>query len=193
AVVPFALSINRDGRRFVDESLGYVMHGKAVLDQPGQTTTLVFDQTIRERAAEGVIATFSRLGLTVHQADTLAGLAERVGLPVAQTVATVEAFNAAVRDGAAPDAVPPKAQLASRIETPPFYALSPLVPGITLTFGGIMIDAAARVLEADGRVIAGLFAAGEGAGATFFHDYIGGGALTQALVTGRIAGRGAAG
>jgi succinate dehydrogenase/fumarate reductase flavoprotein subunit len=192
AVVPDAVSINNDGKRFVDESLGYVMHGKAVLQQPGQTTTLVFDQAIRERVAEGVIATFNRLGLIVHQADTLAELAERTGLPTARMVDTIDAFNAAVRDGAAPDAEPPKAQLASRIETPPFYAFSPLVPGITLTFGGIMIDELMRALEADGRVIAGLYAAGEGAGATFFHDYIGGGALTQALVTGRIAGRGAA-
>lgn len=192
-VVPHAVSINNEGHRFVDESLGYVMHGKAVLDQPGQMTTLVFDQAIRERVAEGVIATFNRLGLTVHQADTLAELAELTGLPADRMVATIEAFNAAVRDGAASAADPPKAQLASRIETPPFYAFSPLVPGITLTFGGIMIDATARVLEADGRVIAGLFAAGEGAGATFFHDYIGGGALTQALVTGRIAGRNATG
>src|SRR5690606_7485548 len=37
AVVPYAVSINRDGKRFVDESRGYVAHGKAVLEQPGQT------------------------------------------------------------------------------------------------------------------------------------------------------------
>lgn len=191
AVVPHAISINDAGMRFVDESLGYVMHGKAVLDQPGQRTTLVFDQAIRERVAEGVIATFNRLGLQVHQADTLAELAALTGLPADAMQQTIAAFNAAVSDGAATSAQPPKAQLASRIETPPFYAFSPLVPGITLTFGGVMIDTDARALEADGRVIEGLFAAGECAGATFFHDYIGGGALTQALVTGRIAGRGA--
>lgn len=193
AVVPHAVSLNNNGERFVDESRGYVMHGKAVLDQPGQMTTLIFDQTIREKVAEGVIATFNRLGLTVHQADTLADLAAKTGLPADRVEATIAAYNAAVTDGSAPGAVPPKAQLANRIETPPFYAFSPLVPGITLTFGGIMIDEAARALEADGRVIPGLFAAGECGGAAFFHDYIGGGALTNALVMGRIAGRGAAG
>jgi succinate dehydrogenase/fumarate reductase flavoprotein subunit len=193
AVVPHAVSLNNNGERFIDESRGYVMHGKAVLDQPGQMTTLIFDQTIREKVAEGVIATFNRLGLTVHQADTLADLAAKTGLPADRVEATIAAYNAAVTDGSAPGAVPPKAQLANRIETPPFYAFSPLVPGITLTFGGIMIDEAARALEADGRVIPGLFAAGECGGAAFFHDYIGGGALTNALVMGRIAGRGAAG
>lgn len=126
----------------------------------------------------------------MHQADTLAELAALTGLPDEAMQATIAAYNAAVSEGAAPGAQLPKAQLASRIETPPFYAFSPLVPGIALTFGGVMIDVDARAQEADGRMIVGLFAAGECAGATFFHDYIGGGALTQALVTGRIAGRG---
>lgn len=191
-VVPYAISINQEGRRFVDESRGYVAHGKAVLEQPGQSTSLVFDQTLRDSVAEGVIGTFERLGRPYHQADTLEELAEMVGAPVDQFVRTVDEFNAAIADGAAPGATPPKAKLANRIETPPFYAFSPLVPGVTLTFGAVMIDAEARVLEADGRVIPGLYAAGEGAGPVFFHDYIGGGALTNCVVMGRIAGRNAA-
>lgn len=189
AVVPYAVSINREAKRFVDESRGYVAHGKAVLQQPGQTTTLVFDQNIRDIVADSVMATFTRLGLTVQQADTLAELAGKVGLPAEEFVQTIETFNAAVEGDAAPGAVPPKATLASRIERPPFYAFDPLVPGITLTFGGIMINEHAQALEADGRVIPGLFAAGEGAGAVFFQDYIGGGSLTNCLVMGRIAGR----
>lgn len=191
-LVPYSLSINREGNRFVDESLGYVNHGKAVLEQPGQMTSLVFDQAIREEAGEGVISTFTRLGRPVHQADTLDELARLIGVPVDTFTATVEAFNAAVEGETAPSATPPKAALARRIAQPPFYACSPLVPGITLTFGGIMVDDETRVLEADGRVIPGLFAAGENIGGTFFHDYIGGGALANALVTGRIAGTQAA-
>lgn len=192
SVVPWAISINREGRRFIDESLGYVAHGKAVLEQPGQSTSLVFDQAIRDKVAHSVIATFGRLGRPVHEAATLEELAAKIGAPVEAFMRTVADYNAAVADGAAPGAVPPKGTMASRIETAPFYAFSPLVPGITLTFGGIMIDEAARVLEPDGRVIPGLYAAGEGAGAPFFHDYIGGGSLTNCLVMGRIAGRGAA-
>lgn len=188
AVVPHAISINRDGRRFIDESKGYVAHGKAVLEQSGQSTSLVFDQTLRDSVAGGVISTFNRLGRPVHEADTLEELARLIDAPVEQFVRTVEEFNAAVTDGAAPGASPPKARLANRIETPPFYAFSPLLPGITLTFGAVMIDDETRVLEPDGRVIPGLYAAGEGAGPVFFHDYIGGGALTNCLVMGRIAG-----
>lgn len=191
--VPYAISINTEGRRFVDESRGYVAHGKAVLEQPGQTTAVVFDAAQKETPPfAGVIATFDRLGLEVVEAGTIEELADRLGRPREQFAQTIAAFNAAVEDGAAPGATPPKATLASRVETAPFYAFHPLVPGITLTFGGIMIDERAQALEADGRVIPGLYAAGEGAGAPFFHDYIGGGSLTNCLVMGRIAGRQAA-
>lgn len=194
AAIPHVLSINAEGRRFVDESLGYVAHGKAVLDQPGGATSLVFDQSIAEiGAVAGVLASFERMGLEIHRADTLQGLASLIGIPPAAMQETIAAFNAAVAEGAAPDATPPRMMLAHRVENPPFYALSPLKPGITLTYGGIMTDAQARALEPDGRVIPGLFAAGEGAGGAFFDDYIGGGALTMCLVMGRIAGRAAAG
>ncbi len=191
--IPFAVSINRDGQRFVDESRGYVAHGKAVLDQPEGLTTLVMDSTIAEIAAvEGVLGNFERLGLDIFEADTLEDLAEQVGLPAEAFATTIAEFNAAIENGAAPGASPPKAMLANPVDTPPFYALHPLTPGITLTFGGIMIDENAQALEHDGRPISGLYAAGEGAGAPFFEDYIGGGALTMCLVMGRIAGRSAA-
>jgi flavocytochrome c len=188
--VPYAISINNEGNRFIDESLGYVAHGKAVLDQPGQTTNLILDQALREvPAVEGVFGTFARLGIAVHQADTIEELAAIIGVPAAQMAGSVAAFNAAIVNDQALGAHPPKKALAKPIETPPFYAFSPLAPGITLTFGGVIIDTEARVLEADGRMIPGLFAAGEGAGGVFFHDYIGGGSMTNCLVMGRIAGR----
>ena len=192
AVVPHAVSINREGKRFIDESLGYVMHGKAVLNQPGQTTTLVFDDKGREKAGQGVIDTFNRLGLKVYRAETIAELAKELGAPVEEFVKTVDAFNAASDGEMAANLEPPKLKLAARIDKAPFFAVHGLSPGITLTFGGIMINDRAQVLEPDGRVIAGLFAAGEGAGHPFHHDYIGGGALTNCLVMGRIAGREAA-
>jgi len=191
--IPYVLSINRAGQRFIDESRGYVAHGKAVLGQPQGVTTVVFDSRIGGIAAvAGVVENFRRLGLDVHTADTIEALAAKVGLPPAETARTVAAFNAAVQEGAAPGGLPPKRTLAHKVEQPPFLALHPLSPGITLTFGGIMTDETARVLEPDGRVIPGLFAAGEGAGGAFFEDYIGGGALTLCLVMGRIAGRSAA-
>ncbi|PWB66012.1 MAG: hypothetical protein C3F17_02295 [Bradyrhizobiaceae bacterium] len=192
AAQPFCLSINREGRRFMDESKGYVAHGKAVLNQPGQSVALVFDETIKSLPGPSTnYATFQRLGLKVAEAETLEQLAKLIGVPVEPFLETVRSFNAAVKNDSAMDAKPPKQQLAYRIEKPKFYAFHPLVPGVTLTFGGIMINESAQVLEADGRIIRGLYAAGEGAGHAFFDDYIGGSALTNCLVMGRIAGRNA--
>lgn len=190
AALPHGLAVNREGRRFIDESRGYVAHGKAVLGQPGQRSTLIFDEKVKALPGPAsALATFQRLGIRTYEADTLEELAAAVGIPAEALVETVRAFNEAVEGEAAPGANPPKAGLALRIDTPKFYAFHPLAPGITLTFGGIMIDARARVLEPDGRVIPGLFAAGEGAGAVFFDDYVGGGSLTNCLVMGRVAGR----
>lgn len=189
AGLPYGISINMKGERFVDESKGYVSNGKATLEQPGQRVSVVIDSEIAKlKGPASSLSTFRNLGLELQEADTLAALAAKIGVPAERFEATVGAFNAAVADGKAATAVPAKATLAYRVEKPPFYAFSPLVPGITLTFGGIMIDTKAQVLEADGRVIAGLYAAGEGAGHPFFDDYIGGGSLSNCLVMGRIAG-----
>ena len=193
AALPYGLSINGQGKRFIDESKGYVAHGKAVLGQPGQRASLIFDQRIADLpATQTSVGTFRRLGIGVVEAGSLEELSTRIGVPADALVATVKEFNAAVEGEAAPMATPPKAKLASRIETAPFYAFHPLAPGITLTFGGIMINAASEVLEPDGRVLRGLYAAGEGAGHVFYDDYIGGSSLANCLVMGRIAGRNAA-
>lgn len=133
------------------------------------------------------VGTFTRLGLTVHSADSLEELASLIGVPAAALIASVEAFNAAIANGAAPGAIPPKTADAYPIATAPFYAFSPLVPGILLTYGGIMINGKAQVLEPDGRIIAGLYAAGEGA--VFHRGYTTGGSLANCLVMGRTAGR----
>jgi succinate dehydrogenase/fumarate reductase flavoprotein subunit len=192
--VPYFLGINRDGKRYVDESKGYVAHGKAAMNQPGEKVALIFDSEIA-KIKEGpviAIAAFKNAGLSIVEADTLEQLATKIEAPPAQLVATVKAFNDLVKDGKALDASPPKATLAFKVQTPKFYAFYPLVPGITLSFGGLMINSNAQVLEADGRVIGGLYAAGENAGAPYYDDYIGGGSLTNCLVMGRIAGRQAA-
>lgn len=192
--VPYFLGINRDGKRYVDKSRGYVAHGKAALNQPGQTVALIFDSEIA-KIKEGpaiAIAAYKNAGLSIMEADTLEQLAAKIGAPPAQVVATVKAFNDTVKDGKALDANPPKATLAFKVQTPKFYAFYPLVPAITLSFGGLLINTNAQVLEPDGRVIAGLYAAGENAGAVYYDDYIGGGSLTNCLVMGRIAGRHAA-
>ena len=193
AILPYTVAVNRDGQRYIDESLGYVAHGKAVLRQPEQRCALVFGTGVANSdAAQPTLSGFKRLGIDITEADSLEALAAAIDVPSDALVNTVTDYNAAIDGGAAPGLTPPKATLAKAIDGPRYYAIQPLAPGVTLTFGGIMIDERARVLEADGRIIPGLYAAGEGAGAPFFDDYVGGGSLINCLVMGRAAGREAA-
>lgn len=75
------------------------------------------------------------------------------------------------------------------IDTPPYYGIYPLVPGTSLTFGGLAISTNAEVLEPDGGVIQNLYACGEGTGGFFYDDYFGGSCLTRCAVYGRIAAK----
>jgi flavocytochrome c len=192
--IPFTVGINRDGKRYVDESKGYVANGKAVMKQPGQTVAMIFDEDIKKQP--GVATSyklFQDLKLGVVEADSISDLASKIQVPPAALEQTISEYNAAVKDGKALEAKPPKAAFAFKIASPKFYAFYPLVPGITLTFGGIKINEKAQVQEPDGQVIKGLYAAGECAGGLYYDDYVGGGSLVNCLVMGRVAGKQAAG
>lgn len=187
------IAINRDGKRYVDESKGLLINGRAALSQPGQVVALVFDETIKgDHETQMSLATFKTRNLPVIEANSIEELAGKISVPAAQLKATVDDFNSSVADGKATGVTPPKAALASRIEAPKFYAFYPLVPAITQTFGAISIDTNARVLEPDGRVIPGLFAAGNCAGPLYYDNYWPGGMQIHCLVMGRVAGRQAA-
>jgi len=187
------IAINRDGKRYVDESKGLLINGRAALSQPGQIVALIFDENIKmEHDTQMSLAVFKTRNLPVLEANTIEDLASQIKVPAAQLKATVDEFNSAVRDGKAADAKPPKSALAAKIEAPKFYAFYPLVPAITQTFGAISINANAQVLEPDGRVIPGLYAAGNCAGPLYYDNYWPGGMQISCLVMGRIAGHQAA-
>jgi len=170
-----------------------VAHGKAVLKQPDQRVALVFDEETKKLPeVTGAWENFKRQGIPIVEATTLEDLAKKIDAPADNLTKTVTEFNNAVKDNKALTANPPKAALAYKVTTPKFYAFYPLVPGITLSFGGIRVNPKGQVLEADGTVIPGLFAAGECAGGLYYGDYIGGASLANCLVMGRVTGRGAA-
>lgn len=192
--IPYSIAINALGERYVDESRGYVTNGKAALKQPGQTVAIVFDSQIRSMpGVQTAITTYRNMGLTVLEASSLEALAAAIKVPRERLEATVASFNEAIDEGRAPTATPAKAAWATPVQVPPFYALYPCRPAITLTFGGLVIDERARVLSASDQVIPGLYAVGEMAGCLFHHDYLGGGSLSNCLSMGRVAGGDAAG
>ncbi|MGA2468407.1 MAG: FAD-dependent oxidoreductase [Thermodesulfobacteriota bacterium] len=191
--LPFCVGINREGKRFADESKGYVALGKITMKQPGQKVALIFDEELKKTpVGTATVKLFQGLGIEVIETETIEQLASKIGAPPAALKLTIDEFNNAVKDGKALGIKPPKEALANKIITPKFYAFYPLVPGITLTFGGVKVNPNAQVLEPDGRVIPGLYSVGECVGGIFYDDYIGGGSLARCVVLGRIAGKNAA-
>ncbi len=195
--------VNARGDRFFDEggdirSLTYAKFGRAILAQPGQIAWQIFD-------AKGAAQLHGeyRIRQAAHfAAPTLAELVGKLeGLDTEKCLATIAAYNNAIRDDipfdpgrkdgrrAAGLAVP-RSNWALAIAEPPFEAWA-VTCGITFTFGGVRIDTTGRVLNSDGAVIPGLFAAGEMAGGLFYFNYPGGAGLMSAAVFGRVAGEGA--
>jgi tricarballylate dehydrogenase len=196
--------VNANGLRFLDEGedfsgLIYARLGAVILQQPGRVAWQVFDA----KAAGQLPPEYHDPRSTRVTADSLEALAAAMpGVDAQRFLATVREFNAAiaedvpfdrsVRDGRCTRGLaPPKSNWAQAIDTAPFEAY-PVTTGITFTFGGVKVDGTARVLDGDGHVIPGLYAAGEMVGGLFYYNYPGGMGLTSAAVLGRLAGRAAA-
>lgn len=186
--IPYMVAINSEGKRFVNEALGSVRHGQAVFQQAVQRDGLIFDSKV----TENVQATMDKLhkqGVVTWQTDTLEEMAEIFGVDAATLVATVEEFNAHVNEeaGITMGLEINKTAKALRIDTPPYYGIYPLVPGTSLTFGGLATNTRAEVLQADGLPVRNLYVAGEGTGGFFYDDYFGGSCMTRCVVYGHIA------
>jgi tricarballylate dehydrogenase len=197
---PLGIMVNARGERFVDEGADfrnytYARFGREILGQPDGVAFQVYDSAIRPRLRA---EEYDMPGASVVVADTVDQLAAGIGVDAATLRGTVEGFNAgidrsvpldlAVKDGRASRVAPPKSNWAIPIEEPPYYAF-PVTCGITFTFGGLRADTDARVLDASGVPIPGLFVCGEMLGGLFSGNYPGGTGLTSGTVFGRRAGR----
>lgn len=186
--IPNMIAINSEGKRFVDEALGSVRHGQAVFKQAVQRDGLIFDSKVLET----VQATMDKLhgqGVVTWQTDTLEEMAEIFGVDAKTLVETVNDFNAHVNEekGITEGLTVNKTAKAKKIDTPPYYGIYPLVPGTSLTFGGLATNVKAEVLQADGLPVKNLYVAGEGTGGFFYDDYFGGSCMTRCVVYGHIA------
>jgi tricarballylate dehydrogenase len=198
---PYGIMVDINGKRFADEgedffSYTYAKFGRQVLQLPWRTAYQIFDSKVRN-----LLRSEYNRGASVT-ADSVEALAKKMpGLDWENVVKTVNEFNQAVgdtpfdpskRDGKSTRGITPnKSNWAQRLDTPPFYAF-PVTCGITFTFGGIKITEQAEVVSTEGRVISGLFAAGEITGGSFYNNYPGGSGLMKGAVFGRLAGKSAA-
>jgi tricarballylate dehydrogenase len=197
---PYGVMLNRAGQRFADEGedfqfYTYAKMGRIILSQPGGVAWQLFDAK-----TTGYLEPRYKTG-TPLVAETLEALVAQLPIDREAALRTLAAYHAGKRTGrfdptvldgvAAPGVEPPKSNWALPLDTPPFYAY-PATGGITFTFGGVRVDAQARIVGSDWKPIAGLFACGEMVGGLFHHNYPGGSGLMSGAVFGRIAGREAA-
>ena len=197
---PFAIMLNANGERFLDEGADfrnytYAKYGAVILRQPGQFAWQIFDAKVTHLQRDE----YRIKQITKVSADALETLVTKLeGVDPDRALGTIEAYNAAVntsvafnpnvKDGRNTEGLtPPKSNWSNTIDQPPFEAFA-VTCGVTFTFGGLRIDGQARVLDNDLRPIAGLYAAGELVGGLFYFNYPGGTGLMSGAVFGKLAG-----
>jgi tricarballylate dehydrogenase len=202
---PFGIMVNAKGERYVDEGANfhshtYAKYGAEIVRQPGMFAWQVFDQKVTHLLR----GEYRIRRVTKAEAGTLEELAAKLdGVDATAFLRTVADFNAACRTdvpfnpnvldgrrtvGLAID----KTNWANPLDTPPYHAYH-VTTGVTFCFGGLKISPQGEVEDLYGRVIPGLYAAGEIVGGLFYHNYASGTGLMSGATFGRLAGRSAAG
>jgi tricarballylate dehydrogenase len=201
---PFGLIVNARGERYVDEGANfhshtYAKYGGAIMRQPGMFAWQVFDA----KASPLLRGEYRIRRVTKAEADTLEDLAPKLtGVDAQAFLRTVREYNAAcphdavfnpnVLDGRRTHGLAiDKTNWAVPLDTPPYHAYH-VTTGVTFTFGGVKISRSGEVEDLYGRVIPGLYAAGEMVGGLFYHNYCSGTGLMSGATFGRLAGRSAA-
>lgn len=181
-----AILVNAQGKRFYDEVSTRDKVSAAIIAQPEKSAWLVVDQSMVDKSA--VIAGYIKSGYTVTGA-TYEELAKAMGVDEATFVSTMNTWNQAVE--AKTDAEFNRTIFANPLTSAPYYAIK-ITPAVHHTMGGIVINPKAEVLNEKGEAISGLFAAGEVTGGVHGANRLGGNAVADFIVFGRIAGQSAA-
>ena len=179
--------INKDGNRYVKEDgrrdeiclatfaqkdgQYYMINDSQIIPSDRKTTS---GQDLDELIKKG----------TVIEAPTLAQLAKEIGIPEDVLVKTINEFNQAVEKKS--DNLG-RQIWGNKIEKGPFYATLRF-PALHHTMGGVKINEKAQVIDKNNAPITGLYAAGEVTGGIHGANRLGGNAITDIIVFGRIAG-----
>ena len=200
------ICVNQNGERFVNEQEDKVdVREVALEEQPGAVQYDIFtDKIVEDLRAAGGSSMFDlyfgeggRAEQLVQSASSLEELAEKIGVPAENLVATVDAYNASVEAGGTdefgrsydPAEVGTNSyNLAiNKIEGDTYYAI-PLKALVVMTLGGVTIDTDTHVLDENGNVIPGLYAAGEVTGGIWGKFVSGGTGVMGPITFGHIAG-----
>ncbi len=181
-----AILVNAEGKRFIDEVGTRDVVSAAEIAQTGSYSWLVVDQAMVD--ASTVIQGYIKKGYT-FTGNTYEELAEAIGVDAAAFAETMNTWNGYVEAKNDPDFG--RTSFANQLNTAPYYAIK-VSAGVHHTMGGLKINTSAEVLDTNGNAIPGLFAAGEVTGGVHGANRLGGNAVTDIVVFGRIAGASAA-
>ena len=157
----------------------------AILKQTDKESYLLFDQAVRESLS--AIEKYIKEGIVV-EANTVEELASKIGVDAEGLKKTLEDY--ASYQVSKTDAEFGRASMELPLTQAPYYAALS-VPAIHHTMGGVKINTNTEVLKEDGSIIPGLYAAGEVTGGIHGGNRLGGNAVTDIVVFGRIAGENA--
>lgn len=193
--VEYYYQINKDGVRFMAEDGRRDTMTQALLEQEGALSYVIssaenqleindegetiWGDNIDELVEEGL----------VYRADTIEELAEQLDIDPAVLKETHDTFNSYVEAGQDDDFN--RTLFGNPLVTPPFFA-SPRVPTVHHTMGGLKINLETEVLNSQDEPVPGLYAAGEVIGGIHGANRLGGNALVDIHVFGRVAGEKAA-
>lgn len=187
--------VNKEGTRFVNEYAERDVLASAALKQTESLFYIICDQNTAGNPQPGDKNVWGDViddlveTKSVYRADTLEELAQQMGVPADVLVAEIEKYNTFIDNQEDPEFG--KTNFGPKIEVAPFYA-TPRSPSLHHTMGGLQINEEAQVMDKNGSAIPGFYAAGEVTGGIHAGNRLGGNALTDILVFGRIAGKNAA-
>lgn len=178
-----AIMVNREGNRFCSEMATRDVMSKAILNQTGKTAYLVFDMGVRKslKAIEGYV----KQGL-LTEGETPEALAQKLGIPAESFASTIASYNQIQASGNDTEFGRKASEMPRPLTEGPYYAVE-VGPAIHHTMGGIKITPNAEVLDTNGNVIPGLYAAGEVTGGVHGGNRLGGNAVADICVYGKIA------
>ena len=188
-----SILVNLEGKRFVEELERRDVISFAVTEQTGGVSYMFWDEASMQ--ASGVAASHQqeyddliRRGKLV-KADTMEEACAHFGINAEELKATVERYNQYAADGK--DLEFNKRGTLTAFGEGPYYIMVS-TPAIHHCMGGLKINTSAQVMDTEGNVIPGLYAAGEVTGDIHGTNRLGSDAIADIIVYGRIAGENAA-
>ena len=188
-----AIMLNQEGKRFVEELQRRDVLSEAILNQTGQYCWVLWNDNIGKisntvKAHANEYEAFTKQGI-MTTCDDLKCIADFTKIPFDQLQKTVKRVSDMAGKGNDKD-FNHRSGLVD-MQQGKYYVIK-AVPSTHHTMGGVRINEKAEALTAEGKVIPGLWAAGEVTGVTHGTNRLGGNAYTDIIVFGRIAGEAAA-